>query len=219
MHPHRQREFIDTVSDTVLLKTDQGVTMEKYNMIAAAEEQFAREVTLGVIVQRPLTSWYYILPGMFIIDFLRRGSTIRRYTKHFMFPRNLALTLARDLAEGKEKKDLISDVAADINAWLQTMNLDYPRLIEAQGVVVDSLADHYLKLIRSEGDDYHQLIWNAYQTRVAFQSHLSRLSDAEKNVDQAILEIRGYNEKIKEKLSLEEQQVEMRRKKLADEIF
>ena len=59
--------------------------MEKYNMILAAEEQFAREVTLGVIVTRPLTVWHYIIPGMFIIDFLRRGSAIRRYNKHFIY--------------------------------------------------------------------------------------------------------------------------------------
>jgi hypothetical protein len=47
--------------------------MEKYKMILMTEEKMAREVTLGVIVTRPLTVWHYIIPGMFIIDFLRRG--------------------------------------------------------------------------------------------------------------------------------------------------
>ena len=37
--------------------------MEKYTIIVNAEEQFAREVTLGVIVTRPLTVWHSIIPG------------------------------------------------------------------------------------------------------------------------------------------------------------
>ena len=37
--------------------------MEKYDIIVDAEQQFAREVTLGVIVTRPLTVWHYIIPG------------------------------------------------------------------------------------------------------------------------------------------------------------
>jgi len=37
--------------------------MDRYHMIVAAEEQFAREVTLGVIVQRPMTVWHYIIQG------------------------------------------------------------------------------------------------------------------------------------------------------------
>ena len=59
--------------------------MEKHNMILAAEEQLAREVILGRIVKRPMAVWSYLIPGMFIIDYLRRGSAIRLYTKHFMF--------------------------------------------------------------------------------------------------------------------------------------
>ena len=70
------------------------VIMDKYDIIENAERQFAREVTLGVIVTHPLTAWHYIIPGFFIIDFLRRGSAIRQYTKHFMFSRKLAMDTA-----------------------------------------------------------------------------------------------------------------------------
>ena len=73
-----------------------------YELIIAAERQFAREVTLGVIVQQPLSVWHYLLPGMFIIDFLRRTSAISRYTKHFMFPRQLAIDAAQHLLQGYE---------------------------------------------------------------------------------------------------------------------
>jgi hypothetical protein len=35
--------------------------MDKYDMIVSAEQQFAREVTLGVIVTRPLTAWHCMI--------------------------------------------------------------------------------------------------------------------------------------------------------------
>ncbi len=48
--------------------------METYRKILLAEEQLAREATLGVIVQQPVTTWHYIIPGKFIFDFQSRGS-------------------------------------------------------------------------------------------------------------------------------------------------
>ena len=84
--------------------------MEKYDLILAAEEQFAREVTLGVIVQRPLTVWQYLIPGMFIIDFLRRGSAIRQYTRHFMYPRKLAIDTAQATIQGQDEAILRSHI-------------------------------------------------------------------------------------------------------------
>ena len=50
--------------------------MDKYDMIEQAERQFAREVTLGVIVTSQLRPWYYIIPGYFIIDKLSIGAMI-----------------------------------------------------------------------------------------------------------------------------------------------
>ena len=74
--------------------------MEKYNLILSAEEQFAREVTLGAIVAKPPSAFFYLIPGMFIIDYLRRGSAIRKYSKHFMFPRKLAVDAALSIIQG-----------------------------------------------------------------------------------------------------------------------
>ena len=43
--------------------------------------------------------------------------------------------------------------------------------------------------------------------------------DAEQEADRAILEKLGDTEKVREKLSIERQQIEMRRQNLAGEIF
>ncbi len=193
--------------------------MDRHHMIVAAEEQFAREVTLGVIVQRPMTVWHYIIPGMFIIDYLRRGSAISQYTKHFMFPRKLALDAARALLEEQDKTTVTSQIEDDISTWLNSLNLYSQELLHAQTVVVDLLMDHYLKLLKTDGDTYLFLIKNAYKNRGNYKALIDELTSAEEKVDGKIIEKIGKNKNLKEKLLAEQQQVAKRRQNIMDEIF
>jgi hypothetical protein len=193
--------------------------MDKYDIILSDEEQFAREVTLGVIVQQPLTGWYYLMPGMFIIDFLRRTTAISRYTKHFMFPRRLAIDAARDLLKGYEKAAVSSRIVAEIENWLNSLHLYSPQLAEAQKHAIDLLITHYSKLLDAEGNSHHELIENAYTSREAYEAHVSELTSAETQIDWAIIEEMGNNEKLKKKLQMEAWQVEIGRKKILQNIF
>jgi hypothetical protein len=179
--------------------------MDKSEIIVSAEEQFAREVTIGVIYLRPLSVWHYLIPGMFIIDFLRRGSAIRKYTETFMFPRRLALQASH-----------LEDAT---NKWLASFRLNSPELVKAQKGAVDLLTEHYVNLLKAAGDSYYDLIRNAYPSRQSFETHLRRLTAAEDEVDRAILAVVGDNQKVKEKLQREAQQVEKRRQKVLEDIF
>jgi len=192
---------------------------DKYELIIAAEKQFAREVTLGVIVQQPLSVWHYLIPGMFIIDFLRRTSAISRYTKHFMFPRQLAIDAARQLLQGYEKAGVNLRLTADIETWLNSLHLHSPQLAQVQQRAVDLLMAHYTRLLGAEGSSHIGLIENAYGSREAYQAHVRELAAAEAEIDQAIIEKLGTNEKLKEKLQLEAQQVELRRNRILENIF
>jgi hypothetical protein len=193
--------------------------MEKKQIIANAEEQFAREVTLGVIVQKPPPVWQTLIPGMFIIDFLRRSSAIRQYTKYFMFPRKLAMDTAQALAGGQDKAAINSRIDAEIANRLNALHLFSPELARLQKVVVDFLIDHYRKLFEAEGYSYYDLIRSAYASRDEYEEHLHRLSSAEKELDRAIIERLGNNHALREKLQTEEQQIRKRRQKILDEIF
>ena len=132
--------------------------MEKYKMILTAEEQMAREVTLGVIVTRPLTVWHYIIPGMFIIDFLRRGSALRKYTQTFMFPRKLAIDAAQALARGEDKSTLFPHIENETRSWLNSLDLYTPGLLQAQLAVIKLMVDHYAKLLKEDGYSVYALI-------------------------------------------------------------
>ena len=193
--------------------------MDKYDIIIDAEQQFAREVTLGVIYLRPLSAWHYLIPGMFIIDFLRRGSIIRKYTETFMFPRKLALRAARSLSEEQTRGTIDSYLAGEIKNWLIAHKLDSQDLEITQKETVVLLMDHYARLLQAEGQSYYDLIQNAYSSRENFEAHLRQITAAENNVDQAILARVGDNPAVKEKLQVEAQQVENRRRKILDDIF
>jgi len=193
--------------------------MDRYDIITHAEEQFAREVGLGVIYLRPLSVWHYLIPGMFIIDFLRRGSIIRKYTETFMFPRKLALEGARSLSAGETRAAIDSHLEGEIKNWLTAHRLDHQDLVKAQKETVDLLMDHYLRLLQAEGESYYDLIEHAYSSRENFEVHLQQIAAAENNVDRAILAKVGDNPVVKEKLQLEAQQVENRRRKILEDIF
>ncbi len=193
--------------------------MDKYQIITSAEQQFAREVTLGVMIQRPLPAILYIIPGMFFIEYLRRGTAIRKYTKHFMFPRNLALLTAEAVSRGEAEHEIDARIEMDIRNWLTELGLFSPELAEAQKKSVELIRDHYMKLLAAEGDSIHDLIKDAYPSREDYEAFLEALSAAEKEIDGAIVGNLGEHPKLQEKLQLEVQQVEKRHRKIMDQIY
>lgn len=193
--------------------------MDKYDIIVEAEQQFAREVTLGVIVTRPLTVWHTIIPGLFIIDFLRRGSAIRQYTKHFMFPRQLAMDAALAEMQAENKESAASDLEDNIRIWLESLKLYTPDLVKAHVELIEILAAHYLKLLNAEGDTIYLLIEHAYQNSDNFRQFIETITPAENEVDRQVIEQLGGNEKVKEKILAEQQQIAKRRQKILAKVF
>jgi hypothetical protein len=193
--------------------------MDKYDIIIAAEQQFAREVTIGVLYLRPPSAWQYLIPGMFLIDFLRRGSAIRKYTETFMFPRNLALQAVRNLSAGQIRAAVDTHLETEIKNWLVSLHLDSGDLVKAQKTTVNLLIDHYAKLLQAEGNSYYDLILNAYPSRESYEGCLHQITAAENKVDEAILGMVGEQQKVKEKLQLEARQVQNRRQKILEDIY
>ena len=188
-------------------------------MILTAEEKMAREVTLGVIVTRPLTVWHYIIPGMFIIDFLRRGSALRKYTQTFMFPRKLAIDAAKALVQEEDKATVFSHIETETRGWLNSLDLYTPGLLPAQLAVIKLLVDHYAKLLKEDGYSVNALIKKAYGNREDFQGFIEELTAAEAEVDRELIAKKGETEKLKAKIEAEQKQLEERREKIVEEVF
>ena len=188
-------------------------------MILAAEEKMAREVTLGVIVTRPLTVWHYIIPGMFIIDFLRRGSALRKYTEHFLFPRKLAIDAAQAVAQGEDETEVFSHIENDADRWLRSLDLLTPGLLQAQMTVIHLLVDYYGRLIKEDGYSVYALIKKAYENRAGFQGFIDELTAAEAEVDRELIAKLGETEKLTAKILAEQEQLKQRREKIIEEVF
>ncbi len=188
-------------------------------MLLLTEEKMAREVTLGVIVTRPLTVWHHIIPGMFIIDFLRRGSALRQYTRHFMFPRKLAIDAARALAQGENEAAVFSHIENDTGAWLNSLDLHTPGLLQAQLAVIKLLVSHYARLLREDGYSIYALIKKAYENRANFEGFIKELTAAEAEVDRERIAKMGETEKLKAKIAAEQKQIKERRETILQEVF
>ena len=191
----------------------------KYDMILAAEEAFARQVALGVIVTMPQSAFHYMIPFMFIFDFLKRSVTVRHYTRHFLVPRRLALDAAKYILEGYDRTKRLSEIEPQIKAWLNGLKLYSPAVQEKQMDVIHLLVEHYMKLLRVNGDTYNALIRNGYDNRQNYEAHLSQLTAQEEGLDRAILEELGQNEKLRQKLRAEREQVKRLSGKRIDQIF
>ena len=191
----------------------------KHDMILAAEEAFARQVALGVIMTTPQSAFHYIIPFMFVFDFLRRNATIRHYTRHFLFPRMLALDAAQDILGGEDRTRRISVIEPQIEAWLNGLKLHSSAVQQKQMDVIHLLVEHYIKLLHVNGDTYNALVRNGYDNRQNYEAHLSHLAAEEEELDRAILEELGQNEKLRQKLRAEREQVKRLGEKGMDQIF
>ena len=183
------------------------------------EGSFARAVALGVIVKRPPSPWHFLLPGMFLFDFLRRSSETQRYSDLFLFPRKLALDGALNILNGEDRKEILSRIEGDIKRWLVSLNLYSEKLHHKQMDVIDLLIDHYSRMLRAQGNDYPGLIKDAYRTRESYEAYLRRLGTAEQEMDPAIVEVRGKTEEIVDRLRAEQAQVTELRTKEVNRIF
>ena len=191
----------------------------KYDLILAAEEAFARQVALGVIVTTPLSAFHYLIPFMFVFDFLRRNATIRHYTRHFMVPRRLAFAAASDIFNGQSQTTRVSEIEPEIRTWLNGLKLFSSTVHEKQMEVIHLLVEHYLKLLQADGDSFKALIRNSYDNRQNYEAYLRRLTAAEEELDRAIIEELGEDEKLRGKMEVERRQVERLSEKRMDQIF
>jgi hypothetical protein len=188
-------------------------------MILSAEESFARLVALGLWVKRPLTTWHYLIPGMFIFDILRRNQAISRYSAVFLFPRKTALDAALDVIRGEDRESRLSRAEEKIREWLESLSLYSDSLQHAHRGQVSVLVEHYSRLLQSEGSTYSSLLRGCYVTGLDYQAYLQRLEKAEQEVDRAVAEAHGRTPEIWTRLRAEQAQVEDLRKKETEKVF
>jgi hypothetical protein len=74
-------------------------------------------------------------------------------------------------------------------------------------------------LLNAEGNTFYLLLEHAYQHRNNFNQFIETIASAENEVDRQVIEQLGGDEKIKDKILAEQQQIAKRRQKILEEVF
>jgi hypothetical protein len=136
-----------------------------------------------------------------------------------MFPRKLALDVALSEIRGEDNDAEGIELSDTIGIWLESLKLYSPDLVKAHTELIEILSAHYVKLLNAEGDTMYVLIEHAYQNSENFMQFIEVITPAENEVDRLVIEQLGENEKIKEKILAEQQQIAKRRQKILEELF
>ena len=99
------------------------------------------------------------------------------------------------------------------------MNLYSEELLKAHLSFTDVLIEHYSALLKAGGDSYYLLVGAAYPNRENYQSFLEKITTAENELDRQVIERLGDNERIKDKILIEQQQIAKRRDKILEVVF
>ena len=121
--------------------------------------------------------------------------------------------------QGENKESLRSDLEDNTRIWLESLKLYSPDLVKAHLELIEVLAVHYLKLLNAEGDTFNLLIEHAYQNSENFEQFIKTVTAVENEVDRQVIQQLGGNEKVKEKIEAEQQQIAKRRHKILEEVF
>ncbi|MCF8062558.1 MAG: NF038143 family protein, partial [Deltaproteobacteria bacterium] len=153
---------------------------DRYDLILAAESGFARRAALGVIVRRPVKPLLQLIPGMFIFDFLRRTSAIRKFSRFYLPPRRAALDAARDIENGLSREEAVEDAEEKARTWLDSHGLSGEEVRRTLIDLVHEMIEHYVRLLQAGGESYPDLVRTGYGSRGAYRSFLARLANLER---------------------------------------
>ncbi|MBW1774909.1 MAG: NF038143 family protein [Deltaproteobacteria bacterium] len=192
---------------------------EKNIIILSAEASFARRVALGALVRRPVKPLLQMIPGMFIFDFLKRNHEIKRYSKFYMPPRRLALEAALAILYEDDRGAVHSKIEHQARAWLESLTLHSDDANDALAAMITLMADHYLKLLGAEGDEYIDLVKGAYKGRDAYESFVEELLSLEGRFIRTISDGLEASDIFRQRLLEEQSQVEEQRIKETEAIF
>jgi hypothetical protein len=192
---------------------------EKYDIIFSYEESFARAVAMGVMAREPLSLWYFLIPFVFILEFLRMRRETEIFTRNFLFTKKLALDAAVKISQGADRQSQLAHIEEETKERLVSQKLYSWEIHQGQMAEVNLLLEHYSRLLEAEGDSYPALVRSAYQTQDNFEAFLRRLTSVEREIDYAVIRALGEGEEVQQPMLAKEAVIERMREKGVNRLF
>lgn len=193
--------------------------MQSADLILEVEKALARESALAVLVKQPPGWWRSVIPGMFLLDFLGRAADIRKHNARCMAVRMPALRAAQAMVQGLPRAEVLSGLEQDAAVAQAELWPVSERLHEESARLAGLLADHYVRLLGVQGQGYLELVAKAYHGRDAYEAFLSLLDEAERRVEQTLVEEIPMRKKDKAKLDAQRRERSARRRRECEVAF
>ena len=153
---------------------------EKHTLILEHERQFANILASHVLDKPELSIWMIIIPIIFVFYFYKFQKFIdgrKTFAEHYLVSRKRALDEAVEVVSTGREPDIEN---------LATLS-DVPDSFRGQQAEVFAvLVEHFMKLLRLDGEDFASLVKSAYGDRMNYLLFLNRLNRAEKEVNTAL---------------------------------
>jgi len=167
---------------------------QKYERILARERALANSVARSVVAPRPFGVWDFMIPVIFILNFMKNKQVRELFIQNYIFTKQLALQAAFDILRKEMSRQEVSariesktgEILASEAQEIYSNEIRREQLKE-----IDLLIDHYRKLMESDGDDYISFVSNAYQNGHSYSVFLEQLMAAEKKVSEAAQQTLG----------------------------
>lgn len=162
-------------------------TQEKQQAILESERRFANAVSAAVIDKPKLSIWMILIPVIFVHYFyrLKKYAEGRKdFARNFLLTRKRALEEAAAAVDAKRPPDtgplvrMSSIPEGTSKAYIRWLNV---------------LLDHFVDLLKSDGDSYEALVKAVYKNRTNYLLYLNTLGDVEK----------GFNRELKPHINAE----------------
>lgn len=144
------------------------------------ERQFAFKLAGHVLEKPKMNVWMILIPIIIVYHMFRFQKYVdgkKKFTSNYMKSREQALESACSLvADGKAK---------DVNSITEHIPLP-PEARGPYNHLLSVLVDHYVDLLRAEGEGIDSLLRRAYRSRTDFLLFFNQLSQAEKRLNAAL---------------------------------
>lgn len=186
----------------------------KLKKIIAYERHFAYGLAAHILEKPRMNLWMVLIPFIILLHMYRFQKFIvarNKFAVNFLSVRQWALSEAGRIVNDGKKRDIRA-------VSLQATMPESAR--EAHMGLIETLVDHYIRLLKAEGDDMDSLIRNAYGSRTGYMLYMNELSRVENRFNAAVEPhlSREYKE-IKETISRIEQTSKLMRKEEAGRVF
>ena len=152
---------------------------EKRDVIYAYEEQFAYRLGKEVIQKPEISVWMILLPVLFVHHMYKVNqykTGITSFAQGILDPRKKALSKSyNDVSAGKETTCEVKDYFPDIDLGSEKQS----RLAEKQVAVIRVMEKHYVKLLKSPGQNFEELLRKAYPTQGDYRLYLNKMEKPE----------------------------------------